>query len=136
MSDRHRGIAKWTRENCRDTLHYYDIWHVAKSVTKKLLAASKETGCGAIKDWIKAIKRHMYWCATSTKTGFGDLIVSKWKSFTRHVANLHTNHPDPLYKKCHHGNLEPRKWIKRGKLKKKHSVLLKNDHFYNHCCMY
>lgn len=42
ISDRHRGIAKWIRENCPGTTHFSDIWHVARSVTKKLLAASKE----------------------------------------------------------------------------------------------
>ena len=37
ISDRHRGIAKWIRETCRKTTHYYDNWHVARSITKKLL---------------------------------------------------------------------------------------------------
>ena len=56
VSDRHRGIAKWIREVCKETTHYYDIWHVAPSVTKKLLAASKEKGCEIIKE--EAI---LYW---------------------------------------------------------------------------
>jgi hypothetical protein len=30
-----------------------------------------------------------------------------------HIANKH-NHPDPLFPKCAHGDLEPRKWIKVG----------------------
>ena len=50
ISDRHRSIAKWIREVCVNTAHYYDIWHVARSVTKKLLQASKEKGCEIIKD--------------------------------------------------------------------------------------
>ena len=114
ISDRHRGIAKWIREVCVKTTHYYDIWHVARSVTKKLLHASKEKGCEIIKDWMKGIRRHLYWSATSTKPGFGSLILAKWNSFMRHVSNKHGNHPDPLYKECHHNNLEPRKWIKVG----------------------
>ena len=56
VSDRHRGIAKLIREVCKETTHYYDIWHVAPSVTKKLLAASKEKGCEIIKE--EAI---LYW---------------------------------------------------------------------------
>jgi len=114
ISDRHRGIAKWIRETCRQTTHYYDIWHVARSVTKKLLSASKEKGCEVIKEWTKGIRRHLYWSATSTKPGFGSLILAKWNSFMRHVANKHTDHPDPLYKRCHHEVLQPRKWIKIG----------------------
>lgn len=56
VSDRHRGIAKWIREVCKETTHYYDIWHVARSVTKKLLAASKEKGCEIIKE-----EATLYW---------------------------------------------------------------------------
>ena len=116
VSDRHRGIAKWIREVCKETTHYYDIWHVARSVTKKLLAASKEKGCEIIKEWSKGIRRHLYWSATSTKPGFSNLTLAKWKSFLRYVANKHSNHPDPLYHKCNHEELPPRKWIKIGEL--------------------
>ena len=42
--------------------------------------------------------------------------LAKWKSFLRHVANKHANHPDPLYHKCNHEELPPRKWIKIGEL--------------------
>lgn len=116
VSDRHRGIAKWIRETCVNTIHYYDIWHVARSITKKLLSASKEKGCERIKYWLKGIRRHLYWCATSTKAGFQSLIIAKWTSFMRHVADKHMDHPDPLYKQCNHGELERRKWIKIGKV--------------------
>ena len=115
ISDRHRSIAKWIRESWKQTAHYYDIWHVARSVTKKLLAASKEKGCEILKEWMKGIRRHLYWSATSTKQGFGDLIVAKWKSFLRHVANKHSSHPDSLYEKCNHEELQARKWVKVGK---------------------
>lgn len=30
VTDRHRSIAKWIRENLHDTKHYYDVWHIAK----------------------------------------------------------------------------------------------------------
>ena len=110
VSDRHRGIAKWIRENCVNTKHYFDIWHVARSLGKKLLALSREKGCEIIKEWMKGIRKHLYWCATSTKAGFESLILATWSSFLRHVSNKHNNHPDPLYKQCCHGQLEPRKW--------------------------
>ena len=59
ISDRHRGIAKWIRESQSGTSHYYDIWHVARSIAKKLLKASKDKGCEAIKDWIKVLQNHL-----------------------------------------------------------------------------
>jgi len=110
-SDRHLGIAKWIRENQTGTKHFYDIWHVAKSITKKLFKASKCTGYGIIGDWTKAIRTHLYWCALSTKQGFEQMILAKWQSFMRHVSNKYEN---PLYPKCAHGIIHPRKWIKIG----------------------
>ena len=30
VTDRHKQIAKWLRENAPDVDHRYDIWHLAK----------------------------------------------------------------------------------------------------------
>lgn len=30
VTDRHKQIAKWVRENISSTDHRYDIWHLAK----------------------------------------------------------------------------------------------------------
>ena len=115
ISDRHRGIAKWVRESQPDTKHFFDIWHVARTIAKKMLAASKERGCKAIKGWIRGVRNHLYWCVTSTKAGFESMIAAKWTSFMRQIANRHNGHPNPLYKKCSHDELEARNWIKIGK---------------------
>lgn len=32
VTDRHLQIQKWIRENLPDTVHYYDVWHVAKGI--------------------------------------------------------------------------------------------------------
>ena len=32
VTDRHRQIAKWVRENMSSTDHRYDIWHLAKGM--------------------------------------------------------------------------------------------------------
>ena len=68
-------MAKWIREAFTHTTYYYDIWHVAKSVRKKLLAASKEKGCEVIVQWMKGIYRYLYWSATSTKPGLIVVVV-------------------------------------------------------------
>ena len=116
ISDRHKGIAKWIRETQPDVQHYNDIWHVSKSMTKKLLKAGKEKGNESILLWMKAIRKHLYWCARSTKQGFGALIVAKWKSLIRHISDKLEHHPDKLYPQCAHGELEPRAWIPVGEL--------------------
>ena len=114
ISDRHKGIAKWIRESQPETSHFNDLWHVCKGLTKKILKGSKEKGFEALKFWLKGIRKHLYWCALSTKQGFGELIVAKWKSLMRHIANKHDEHPDQLYRECAHGELEPREWIPIG----------------------
>lgn len=57
ITDRHKGIGKWMREEQKNTLHLYDLWHVCKSLVKDLWKASSERGCEAIKDWTKTIKK-------------------------------------------------------------------------------
>ena len=116
VSDRHRGIAKWIKDCNPSVTHFFDQWHIAKGVVKKLLAASKEKGCEVIGEWIKAVKNHIFWCSTSTQPGFQELILAKWKSFMQHVSNKHSGHPDTLFGECaHDDNIEPRKWIKVGR---------------------
>ena len=36
VTDRHASIAKFVTEKCPQIKHYYDCWHVAKSVSKML----------------------------------------------------------------------------------------------------
>ena len=43
--------------------HQFDVWHLAKSVSKKLVAASKRKDCQDLGQWIKAITNHFWWCA-------------------------------------------------------------------------
>ena len=58
ISDRHCGIAKWIRESQTNTTH---LWHVARSIVKKLLKVSKEKGYELIKECIKGVRNRMYW---------------------------------------------------------------------------
>jgi len=84
--------------------HYLDQWHVAKGLVKKLLAASKLKGSEVTAEWIKPVKNHIFWCSTSTKRGFQNLILAKQKSFMQHVSNKHNNHPDDRFPECTHDN--------------------------------
>ena len=37
VTDRHRQINKWLRENHSEITHYYDVWHVAKGSKARCL---------------------------------------------------------------------------------------------------
>ena len=98
-------IAKWIHSMHPNTVHIF-------CQGKKMLKASQEQGCEPTKEWIKAVRNPLYWCATSTRPGFQELIIAKWQSFMRHVANKHECHPNSLFPKCAHEELQPWKWIK------------------------
>ncbi|KAG0444834.1 hypothetical protein HPB47_013333 [Ixodes persulcatus] len=91
-TDRHRSIAKHMREQEAAILHYFDIWHVSKSIKKSLTAASKGKDCGVLALWSQPAVNHMYWVAAASQ-GNGDLLVDAWTSITRHVTNIHEGHP-------------------------------------------
>ena len=42
ISDRHRGIAKWIRECQLGCSHFFDIWHIARSIGKAMIRSSKK----------------------------------------------------------------------------------------------
>ena len=44
MSDRHRGITKWIWNDQKSTKHFFDIWHIARNITNKMMQAAKEKG--------------------------------------------------------------------------------------------
>jgi hypothetical protein len=102
------------RTSEKETQHFNDLWHVCKGLCKNIVKAGKEKGCETLVCWIKGISNHLYWSAMSTKMGYGEIIVAKWKSIVRHLTNKHENHPDELFQKCAHGELQDRLWLQVG----------------------
>lgn len=37
VTDRHRQLGNWVRENLQESNHRYDVWHMAKSEFRKKL---------------------------------------------------------------------------------------------------
>ena len=66
---------------------------------------AKYAGCESLLEWIKPGSNHLYWSATTTLTGNGNVIVAKFKSFFGHVKNQHSGFSDPLFDK----------WLNEGK---------------------
>ena len=57
-TDRHMGIWKLLRENYPEIDHQFDVWHISKSITKKLTAKAKRKGCEDLGPWIRAVTSH------------------------------------------------------------------------------
>lgn len=112
VTDRHLSIQRWIRENLPDCKHYYDVWHVAKGLSRKIEGLVKVKDCELAGEWLRSISNHMYWCAASSDGLSGDVIAAKWLSVLRHMQNLHKDHSE-LFPTCTHGPIEnPRKWLK------------------------
>lgn len=130
ITDRHRQISKWIREELPHVTHYYDVWHIAKGICipdavsimtilgikKKLLALGRKKDCEEVNKWIKSIINHLYWCALSGSNDSQDLIRDKWLSLVNHIHNKHKH--AGLFKKCSHSRVYRRKtkWLKPRKI--------------------
>ncbi|KAJ8041548.1 hypothetical protein HOLleu_12400 [Holothuria leucospilota] len=104
VTDRHLQVAKWVRENLvpLGIQHYYDVWHIAKSIKKQLKALANRRGCEAILKWQHSIINHVYWAASSTPEADQELILEKFLSIGNHVQNVHTGHQGERFTECAH----------------------------------
>ena len=100
-TDRHISIRKYMREDRSIILHQFDIWHVSKSVKKKLTKAAKKKGCNELSGWIKSIINHFWW-SCCTCNGNTQLLKEKWISLVYHVHGIHEWDCGELYKECEH----------------------------------
>ncbi|XP_052692675.1 uncharacterized protein LOC128170935 [Crassostrea angulata] len=106
VTDRHGMVKKFMRTEHHDKKHYFDVWHMAKGISKKLEANAKKRDCGDIRLWTKSSVNHCYWVAASSGDN-GEMKEQKWASLVEHVANKHDN--------CQHGELdEDRQWLREG----------------------
>ncbi|KAJ4940324.1 hypothetical protein JOQ06_026632, partial [Pogonophryne albipinna] len=120
ITDRHRQIAKWIRTELPEVQHLYDIWHVAKGISRKLESLAKQKECDAIKPWKRSVVNHLYWSAVSTESGHGDLVAEKWMSVINHIQNVHEGHGDLVTLAAMHYNENagrPQAETKEGKLR-------------------
>ncbi|XP_069125559.1 uncharacterized protein [Argopecten irradians] len=111
VTDRHVMVKKYMREQHPRTDHYFDVWHVAKGVTKKLEGCAKKKGGEVIRPWIKSASNHMYWTAMTSGDDC-EMKRAKWNSLVNHVADKHEGHSD-LFPRCQHGPND-RDWMEKG----------------------
>ncbi|KAM8733556.1 uncharacterized protein AB9X84_025253 [Acanthopagrus schlegelii] len=112
VTDRHPQIQKFLRE--AKVTQYYDVWHIEKGLSKKLVKIAQNKDCEKLKKWLRSIKNHVYWTAASSTSG--PERVAKWTSILNHVQDTHT-HEDPLFPQCLHPQRTARdesKWLTAG----------------------
>jgi THAP domain len=104
LSDRHRGIGLLMRTKFPDIMHEFDVWHMAKSLMKKIQASTKQST--VIPEWHRSIRNHLWW-SSKTCDGNADLLVEKFQSLMHHVCDEHSWEGEGnLFNKCEHTQLD------------------------------
>ncbi|CAM4650060.1 unnamed protein product [Leuciscus chuanchicus] len=112
VTDRHPQIQKYLRE--ANITQYYDVWHIEKGVSKKLLRIAQNKDSEKLQKWYRSIKNHIYWTAASSSSG--PERVAKWTSILNHIQDMHT-HDDPVFPQCLHpqrNTTDKSKWLRAG----------------------
>ncbi|KAK3748319.1 hypothetical protein QZH41_018302 [Actinostola sp. cb2023] len=121
ITDRNRQNAAYIRIHLKPngTKHYYDIWHIAKGIGKKIDALAKQKECEVVGLWRKSIVNHLYWVAASAGLGEGreDMLQQMWTSVSNHIQDVHEGHSD-IFQECAHGPLNDddrdKEWLEPG----------------------
>jgi hypothetical protein len=123
-TDRHVSIRSIMSKEFKETNHQFDVWHLAKSIKKKLLGKAKLKGAEDLNLWIRAVTNHLWWCASNCG-GDKDWLEECWVSIIHHVVNEHSFKGDHVTE-CQHSQMDPatakkKKWLKKGS--KAHNLL-------------
>lgn len=109
LSDRHRGIRLLLRTKFNHIDHQFDVWHMAKNLSKKLKAAAGKSK--ALDAWKSSIVNHLWWSAQTCEAS-REVLEEKYKSVLKHIANIHEWQSDGDFKhvhRCEHGPLSQEK---------------------------
>ena len=114
-TDRHVTIRKILRKEYPEIIHQFDVWHLVKSITKRLCALAKAKGTAVLSEWITSITNHFWWSAMSCN-GDVDLLREKWESLIYHAAGIHSWKDKQIFHACEHAPLTDcnTKWLKVG----------------------
>ncbi|XP_062581910.1 uncharacterized protein LOC134243692 [Saccostrea cucullata] len=137
VTDAHLQIGALMKNRFPDIKHSHDIWHAAKNLGKKVVAAGQAKECRSLIDWSKDIVNHFwYTCSSATDV---DSFLEIWCGIVHHVVDEHEW--DMSYSsnyfgntQCKHGPLEDehKEWMVKGSAS--HKALIKivfNKRFLN-----
>ena len=102
-TDRHIGVQCYLRTNFPAINHQFDVWHIAKSITKKLVKKAQSPECKELMPWVHSISNHLYYCAQTCGSD-AEVLKEKWISLAHHIANNHTWIGETMIG-CEHGAL-------------------------------
>ena len=106
-TDQHTTITARMKSDYPNIKHQYDVWHLSKWVTKKLIKKAKKKKCAQLMPWIQSVSNHFRWSA-STCDGNADMLQEKWVSILHHIVDKHSWNDHHLFNKCCHPRMSKR----------------------------
>ena len=86
MTDRHTGIGSMMKDIFPGIFHAFDVWHMGKSLLKKLIACAKKHPKVGL--WARPLVRHFWWSCRECQDNV-DLLIEMYHSSLYHLLNIH-----------------------------------------------
>uniref|UniRef100_K1QRS2 DUF659 domain-containing protein n=1 Tax=Magallana gigas TaxID=29159 RepID=K1QRS2_MAGGI len=74
VTDAHLQIGALMKKDYPDMKHSHDIWHAAKNLGKKLLAAGQDKSCTELQKWSKDVVNH-FWYVCKAANNMDEFMV-------------------------------------------------------------
>jgi len=113
-TDRHVQVRSLLKKKYPTIRHQFDVWHVAKSVRKKLHSVSQKKVNTELSQWSRSVCNHLWWSAANCNRD-PDMLQEMWCSVVHHIVNVHEFEGD-IFKNCGHPPLTDdeqsrKKWL-------------------------
>ncbi|XP_070573895.1 uncharacterized protein [Ptychodera flava] len=100
-TDRHVQIGATMKKRYPTISHQYDVWHLSKSIKKKLAEFGKKKKYSSLLPWIQSVSNHLWWSA-ATCEGNQQSLRERWTSIVHHVVNVHSWSGNQSFHECNH----------------------------------
>lgn len=120
VTDAHLQIGAMMKKVYKEVKHSHDIWHAAKNLGQKLIAAGQDKNCRELQKWSKDIVNHFwYTCKIANDL---DEFMGIWAGVLHHVVGEHEwflPYSDAGPSSCRHDpisedTMRDKEWMKKG----------------------